>query len=831
MTEYTLYLSGQSTWWRSSLAVGVGPDAFPAFLGEMLESSQVPSAGSTRPDAPSGASIPKKGEPNGLDVQFASVPQLRTLLASKGWEPKGALLLGEHAATLLEACVSTARWLVVRATPDQVAAMQSAKLPVTGASDAGSQMEEPAVRAALASLRKRIPADFDKPGALALGLQHGERNTMRVPTVSQAKATVPPVPPASTALSGWLRSWADAKDGTSLQAGSAVQQELNAAYRVLSTQAGSTLRVSDAKSMTTVLALAAWSLEQALLNLGQTVPWMTLGAMGARAEVTAIAFPLDAGMRLAPARIAPYDVVELGPNPKAPVRRDRFTSFRLNKSLRDKRMEAIPTRLTDVEREAWMRQQLIPEVRVATNPRSLFEPFPEPGVVAFTPFGELWVITTAAAWKAFGEATTRRAKKLAGADLGWETLANTSQGSMWVPLLSSAQLAPRRVRSGPQGVRKKWTATATGTWRGQGRVAGTGQGTTVYTGHDRDQVSRYEEDIRAPNSDAERLEGLFGTAVVPRAARPYLTDSKVRAQAFAAAFAGEPLDWITSHSIIRWAFKGEPDKVLLPVGTVVYKFNDFTSLFMPKSGGLNTEAVARYLAAQSRISPWWSPWDGLEYGGGWGERIALSKFMGAVTQAGARGAALSALGNSTVSAPASDKAIRDLGEFGPLLEMARETSVVKENWNSLRYIVAIKLVKPAYAFFGGFGSLNRIDLNPQSETGWAPEPIQRRRGEKAQVAWSKGTATETGRAHRDMSCGQRRTALRGLELPGGSTQLYITGLRWYHKDFGREGNFVFHSIDDPAFASLAIRSVPHATTDSNALGSFNLLDLTKASVT
>jgi hypothetical protein len=58
---------------------------------------------------------------------------------------------------------------------------------------------------------------------------------------------------------------------------------------------------------------------------------------------------------------------------------------------------------------------------------------------------------------------------------------------------------------------------------------------------------------------------------------------------------------------VRDAFKGGlTEKVFLPAGTKLYKFNDYVSLHGP-------DAAAQYRP----VSPWWSPYNEFRHGPGW----------------------------------------------------------------------------------------------------------------------------------------------------------------------------------------------------------------------
>ena len=122
----------------------------------------------------------------------------------------------------------------------------------------------------------------------------------------------------------------------------------------------------------------------------------------------------------------------------------------------------------------------------------------------------------------------------------------------------------------------------------------------------------------------------------------------------------------TGSNSVADAFKLKyAEKVLLTVGTKLYKFNDFSSPTPPGS---------------KILSPWWSPYDDYRHDAGWEERKKLAKLLGV--------------------------SIRELG---------RVTSAVKENWNSLQYLLIITLSQAVYAFFGDFAQMPRQDAGTVSK--------------------------------------------------------------------------------------------------------------------
>jgi hypothetical protein len=155
--------------------------------------------------------------------------------------------------------------------------------------------------------------------------------------------------------------------------------------------------------------------------------------------------------------------------------------------------------------------------------------------------------------------------------------------------------------------------------------------------------------------------------------------------------------WSDLPDFVRGAFQtkfGMPQKVLLPAGMILYKFNDFMTLHGPTSNAL---------------SPWWSPYDSYRHDAGWEQKARIAKANGV--------------------------SVREWG---------RLTSAVKENWNSLRYLLVITLKEPVHCFFGGFSQMARIDPGAASK----------------------------------VAGGEQRGASKNL--PGGATQFYIPNLTADH---------------------------------------------------
>lgn len=160
----------------------------------------------------------------------------------------------------------------------------------------------------------------------------------------------------------------------------------------------------------------------------------------------------------------------------------------------------------------------------------------------------------------------------------------------------------------------------------------------------------------------------------------------------------EDVDWLDLPQWVRQAFQtkfGMPTKDLLPPGWVLYKFNDFQTLHGPDSNAL---------------SAWWSSYKPYKHDGGWEQRMKIAKANGV--------------------------SIREWG---------RLTSAVKENWNSLNFLLVITLKVPVHGFFGGFAQMARID--PKT-------------GSKVTAGEGRGKGSKN--------------------LPGGGTQFYIPNLTADH---------------------------------------------------
>lgn len=169
----------------------------------------------------------------------------------------------------------------------------------------------------------------------------------------------------------------------------------------------------------------------------------------------------------------------------------------------------------------------------------------------------------------------------------------------------------------------------------------------------------------------------------------------------------EKLTWLdvgnipTGSGKVRDAFQlmfGEPTKELLPAGMSLYKFNGYSTL----GRGVISNATD--------LSPWWSPVQPFKHDGGLEQKILIAQKNGV-----------------------------------SLREWGRLTSVIKEDWSSMDWLLTIKLKVPVYAWFGGFKGMNRCDNSAHSLRNISIE--------------SKGSSKN---------------------LPGGGTQFYIPNLKVAH---------------------------------------------------
>jgi len=184
----------------------------------------------------------------------------------------------------------------------------------------------------------------------------------------------------------------------------------------------------------------------------------------------------------------------------------------------------------------------------------------------------------------------------------------------------------------------------------------------------------------------------------------------------------EDLDWSQVGAIvegkkpIRTAFREQyAQRVLLNLGFELYKFNDVPFL-------TNREG---------KLSSWWAALPSFYARSGLSSKDANRKFLGR--------------GDPNFS----------------IMEYARVTSAIMENWNSLEYLLVIALSKPMYAWFGGYASMKRLKAGEQSKRNFSSK--DEKRGGGAQ-GWTDDSKTK------------RKPA----RLPGGATQLYIPNIEPHH---------------------------------------------------
>jgi hypothetical protein len=157
-------------------------------------------------------------------------------------------------------------------------------------------------------------------------------------------------------------------------------------------------------------------------------------------------------------------------------------------------------------------------------------------------------------------------------------------------------------------------------------------------------------------------------------------------------------NFVDLQGYVKDAFQqkfGRPTKDLLPGGMRLYKFNEYPSL---------------HASDTTNLSPWWSPYAPYKHDAGWDSKVKMAKANGI--------------------------SVREWG---------RLTSAVKENWNSLEFLLEITLKNPVYGFFGGFAQMLRIDPGTASK-------VQQGEGR------AKGSKN----------------------LPGGATQFFIPNLKAEH---------------------------------------------------
>ena len=139
---------------------------------------------------------------------------------------------------------------------------------------------------------------------------------------------------------------------------------------------------------------------------------------------------------------------------------------------------------------------------------------------------------------------------------------------------------------------------------------------------------------------------------------------------------------------------GFPSKEMLTPSVLLYKFSSYNTLALPP------------VIDSTILSPWWSPYFPFKHDGGFIQKREIAKLNGV-----------------------------------SLREWARLTSVIKENWSSLNWLITINPKTSIYAWFGNFSSMPRCD-----------------------------------EGHASFRDHQIESSSGSLKLPGGATQFYIPNL-------------------------------------------------------
>jgi hypothetical protein len=151
---------------------------------------------------------------------------------------------------------------------------------------------------------------------------------------------------------------------------------------------------------------------------------------------------------------------------------------------------------------------------------------------------------------------------------------------------------------------------------------------------------------------------------------------------------------------VRDAFQlifGEPTKDLLSVGMKLYKFNTYDTICQGEP------------TPTTPLSPWWTAVEPYKHDGGLVQKLKIAEASGVSGR-----------------------------------EWGRLTSAIKENWNSMEWVLTIELSESVYGWFGGFKGMGRIQKDTVSK---------------------RDRAVEQG---------------FGTKLPGGGTQFYIPNLLYKH---------------------------------------------------
>jgi hypothetical protein len=174
--------------------------------------------------------------------------------------------------------------------------------------------------------------------------------------------------------------------------------------------------------------------------------------------------------------------------------------------------------------------------------------------------------------------------------------------------------------------------------------------------------------------------------------------------------AEEVTDPTTGAKVKQAFFEGKAVKELVKPNWPIYKFNDYPTL-------------AAGPEPWRTLSPWWSPYEEHHHDGGWEARVRFAEHLGV-----------------------------------SIREMGRLTSVIKEGWNSLGYLLVIRLKQPAWGFWGTFKGMDR-EAGPGSKMF-----TNENRPRNAPADFRP----------------ELKGASRGLTGSGGASQFYIPGLRVMH---------------------------------------------------
>ncbi len=179
--------------------------------------------------------------------------------------------------------------------------------------------------------------------------------------------------------------------------------------------------------------------------------------------------------------------------------------------------------------------------------------------------------------------------------------------------------------------------------------------------------------------------------------------------------AEEVTDPKTGAKVKNAFLDGKAVRKLVNPNWPLYKFNDFPTL-------------AAGPEPWRTLSQWWSPYDEYEHDGGWEARLRFAAHLGV--------------------------SIREIG---------RMTSVIREDWNSLAYLLVIRLKQPVHGFWGTFQGMDR-HAGPSSKM----------------ITNDNRPANAPADFRPELKGGYLGKTYRGLTGAGGASQFYIPGLRVMH---------------------------------------------------